>query len=115
LPLVEVMNRGALTRGEGCAIAAVGYSEAVLYNGLGEYRLALEAAARVGEPDVAHDAADRLSERTAALRSAWATGAALRSRALVADGAAAENLYRHPPGASSHGRSRARSIARAPR
>jgi len=30
LPLGEVMNRGALARGEGCAIAAVGYSEAVL-------------------------------------------------------------------------------------
>lgn len=118
LPLVDVMNRGALARGEGCAIAAVGYSEAVLYNGLGQYGLALEAAqkavatddivtsswtlyelveaaTRVGElVDVARDAADRLSERTAALTSLWATGAALRSRALVADGAAAEDLHR---------------------
>jgi DNA-binding CsgD family transcriptional regulator len=116
-PLVEVMNRGALDRGEGCAIAAVGYDEAVLYNGLGQYRLALEsaqkaiatddivtsswtlyelveAAARVGQGDVARDAANRLSERAAALTSAWAVGAALRSRALVADGAAAEDLYR---------------------
>ena len=117
LPLVDVMNRGALARGEGCAIAAVGYSEAVLYNGLGQYALALkaaqkaiatddivtsswalyelvEAATRAGEWDVARDAADRLSERTAALTSAWATGAALRSRALAADGAAAEDLHR---------------------
>ncbi len=117
LPLVDVMNRGALARGEGCAIAAVGYSEAVLYNGLGQYKLALEAAqkaiatddivtsswtlyelveaaARVGARDVARDAADRLSERTAALSSAWAIGAATRSRALVADGAAAEDLHR---------------------
>ncbi len=117
LPLVELMNCGALDRGEGCAIAAVGYDEAVLYNGLGKYRLALEAAqkaiatddivtsswalyelveaaARIGERDVARDAADRLSERTAALTSAWAVGAALRSRALVADGAAAEDLHR---------------------
>ena len=117
LQLIEVMNRGALARGEGCAIAAVGYDEAVLYNGLGQYKLALEAAqkaiatddivtsswtlyelveaaARVGERDVARDAADRLSERTAALTSAWAVGAALRSRALVADGAAAEDLHR---------------------
>jgi DNA-binding CsgD family transcriptional regulator len=117
LPLVEVMNRGALTRGEGCAIAAVGYDEAVLYNGLGQYKLALEAAqkaiatddivtsswtlyelaeaaTRAGERDVARDAADRLSDRTAALTSAWAVGAALRSRALVADGAAAEDLHR---------------------
>jgi ATP/maltotriose-dependent transcriptional regulator MalT len=112
-----VMNRGALTRGEGCAIAAVGYDEAVLYNGLGQYKLALEAAqkaiatddivtsswtlyelaeaaTRAGERDVARDAADRLSDRTAALTSAWAVGAALRSRALVADGAAAEDLHR---------------------
>ena len=118
LPLVDVMNRGALARGEGCAIAAVGYSEAVLYNGLGQYALALEAAqeaiatddvvtsswtlyelveaaARVGQRDVARDAADRLSERTARLTSAWAAGAALRSHALVADGAAAEELHRH--------------------
>ncbi len=117
LPLVEVMNRGAVARGEGCAIAAVGYSEAVLYNGLGQYRLALEAAqkaiatddivtsswtlyelveaaTRAGEWDVGRDAADRLSERTAALTSAWATGAALRSRALVAEGAAGEDLHR---------------------
>jgi DNA-binding CsgD family transcriptional regulator len=117
LPLVDVMNRGALARGEGCAIAAVGYSEAVLYNGLGQYGPALEAAqkaiatddivtsswslyelveagTRTGQWEAARAAADRLSERTAVLTSAWAKGAALRSRALVASGAAAEDLHR---------------------
>src|SRR4051794_1860634 len=117
LPLVEVMTNGALKRGEGCAIAAVGYSEALLYNGLGQYELALEAAqkatatddivtsswalyelveaaSRSGRPDLARDAARRLCERTAATDTAWAAGAAARSRALVAEGAAAEDLHR---------------------
>ncbi len=117
LPLVEVMTGSALTRGEGCAIAAVGYSEAVLYNGLGQYGAALEAAekatatddivtsswalhelveaaARSGRIELAREAADRLAERAAASGTPWAMGAAARSRALVADGEAAEELYR---------------------
>ncbi len=111
------MTTSALTRGEGCAIAAVGYSEAVLYNGLGQYGPAVEAAqkatatddivtsswalhelveaaARSGRPELARDAADRLSERAVASGTPWAMGAAARSRALVADGEAAEELYR---------------------
>ena len=117
LPLVEVMNRSALERGEGCAIPAVGYSEAVLHNGLGQYEPALEAAqkatatddivtsswslhelveaaSRCGRPEIAQEAADRLTRRAVASGTPWALGAAARSRALVADGAAAESLYR---------------------
>jgi DNA-binding CsgD family transcriptional regulator len=117
LTLVEVMDSSALARGEGCAIAAVGYAEAVLYNGLGQYGSAceaaqkatatddivtsswslhelVEAAARSGRPELAQDAADRLSERAVASGTAWAMGAAARSRALVAGGEAAEALYR---------------------
>jgi DNA-binding CsgD family transcriptional regulator/transposase len=116
LPLVDVMNSGALARGEGSAIAAVGYSEAVLYNGLAQYEAALEAAqkaiatddivtsswtlfelveaaTRTGQVDLGRQAAARLSERAVASGTAWALGAAARSRALVADGKAAEALH----------------------
>jgi DNA-binding CsgD family transcriptional regulator len=117
LTLAEEMTRGALARGEGCAIAAVEYDEAVLYNGLGEYARALdaaqraiatddivtsswalyelvEAASRSGQRELARDAVARLSERTSASGTAWAKGTEARSRALVADGDAAEELHR---------------------
>jgi DNA-binding CsgD family transcriptional regulator len=117
LALYEVMTRDARARGEGCAIAAAEYDLAVLYNGLGQYELALdaaqkatasddivtaswalyelaEAASRCGRPDVARHAADRLSERAIASGTPWAMGCELRSRALVEDGEAADNLYR---------------------
>jgi DNA-binding CsgD family transcriptional regulator len=117
LKLAEEMTRGAHARGEGCAIAAVEYDVAVLYNGLGEYAHALdaarraiatddivtsswalyeliEAASRSGQLDPARDAVDRLSERTSASGTAWAKGTEARSRALVEDGRAAEELHR---------------------
>ena len=117
LALYEVMTRDARARGEGCAIAAAEYDLAVLYNGLGQYELALdaaqkatasddivtaswalyelaEAASRCGRPDVARHAADRLSERAIASGTPWAMGCELRSRALVEDGEAADDLYR---------------------
>ena len=98
--LYEVMTSGARARGEGCAIAAAEYDLAVLYNGLGQYESALdaaqkatasddivtsswalyelvEAASRCGRPDVARDAADRLSER--AIASGTPMGAGMRS------------------------------------
>ena len=117
VPLAEEMNSSALERGEGCAIGAVGYSEAVLYNGLGQYGQALEAArkatatddivvsswslhelveaaVRAGRPDLARAAAERLTQRAAASGTPWALGAAARCLALVSDGPAAERLYR---------------------
>jgi DNA-binding CsgD family transcriptional regulator len=117
LALYEVMTSGARARGEGCAIAAAEYDLAVLYNGLGQYELALaaaqkatasndivtsswalyelaEAASRCGRPDVARDAAHRLSERAIASGTRWAMGCEARSRALVEEGEAAEDLYR---------------------
>ncbi len=115
--LVGAMIRGAHARGEGCAITAAHYAAAILYNGLGQYELALnsaqqaagaddiatsswalpelvEAASRFGQPDVARDAADRLMEHALASGTAWATGTAARSRALVEEGGSAEELYR---------------------
>jgi len=115
--LVEVMLAGALARGEGCLIAAAEYDEAVLYNGLGQYELALkaaqkahaaddivtsswalfelvEAASRSGRHEIARDAAERLAERTSVSGTAWAKGTEARSRALVEDGETADGLHR---------------------
>jgi len=87
--LVDAMKRGALERGEGCAIAAADHAEAILYNGLGQYDKALavaevvceyddigvlgwsltelvEAAVRSGQPARASDALQRLSAMTRA-------------------------------------------------
>src|SRR4051794_21839262 len=44
LELVDVMIGGAYSRGEGCAVTAADYATAVLFNGLGNYELAFEAA-----------------------------------------------------------------------
>jgi ATP/maltotriose-dependent transcriptional regulator MalT len=116
LELSERMTREARTRGEGCAITAAEYSKAVLYNGLGLYEQALDAAqkaaapdeiatspwalyelveagARSGQLDTARDAADRLSERTAASGTAWAIGMGARSRALAESGDSAEKEH----------------------
>ena len=42
--LTEHMVQGARARGEGAALTVAEYAQAVLYNGLGDYRLAAEAA-----------------------------------------------------------------------
>ena len=98
-------------------IAAAEYDEAVLYNGLGQYELALkaaqkahaaddivtsswalfelvEAASRSGRHEIARDAAERLAERTSVSGTAWAKGTEARSRALVEDGETADGLHR---------------------
>ena len=117
LSLAEVMTSGARARGEGCAITAADHGTAILYNGVGQYELALdaaqkaadagdiatsswalyelvEAASRCGEQKVARDAVDRLSERASASGTHWAKGTVARSCALVEHGEAAEELYR---------------------
>ena len=99
LTLFEVMTDGARARGEGCAIAAAEYDLAVLYNGLGQYELALdaaqkatasddivtsswalyelaEAASRCGRPDVARDAVG--SPLGASQRERYAMGDGMR-------------------------------------
>jgi len=115
--LVEVMTRGARSRGEGCAITAAEHGTAILYNGVGQYELALdaaqkaaaaddivtsswalyelvEAASRCGHQKVALNAVDRLSERASASGTDSAKGTVARSRALVEHGGAAEELHR---------------------
>jgi DNA-binding CsgD family transcriptional regulator len=93
------------------------YTTALLYNGLGRYSEALdaarrgsqhaellgyplwalpelaEAAARSGQPDLAASAVDRLSQTTTASGTDWGLGMEARSRALVSAGPVAEELY----------------------
>jgi DNA-binding CsgD family transcriptional regulator len=114
--LAEVMVRGAHARGEGTALTCADYAQAVLHNGLGDYARAadaahgasaadevaispwalyelVEAAVRGDQRERARTAADRLSGIAEASGSNWARGAAARSRALLASGRAAEDLY----------------------
>ena len=53
----------------------------------------VEAAARCGEPEEAGKALDRLAARVQASGAPWGLGLLARSRALLADDAAAEDLY----------------------
>jgi DNA-binding CsgD family transcriptional regulator len=54
----------------------------------------VEAAARSGDHDLATAAMERLAERTRAAGTDGALGVEARSRALVCEGSAAEELYR---------------------
>ena len=115
--LTAEITRGASARGEGVALTYAEYAAAVLGNGLGHYEAAagaahsasaagelvispwalnelVEAAVRSDQPDRAAAAADQLSSIAVAAGSDWARGAAARSRALVASGRAADELYR---------------------
>ncbi|MFD6346415.1 ATP-binding protein [Streptomyces roseolus] len=113
----DVATRASHERGEGRLANVTEYARAVLYNGLGQYESAVqasrpacdldepgfnswvpvefvEAAVRAGRRDLAVPVLERLSERTAASGTHWATGVELRSRALLTDGPAADELYR---------------------
>jgi DNA-binding CsgD family transcriptional regulator len=135
LNLVEVMIGGAQSRGEGCAVTAVEYATAILYNGLGEYELAfeaaqkaaaadeiatsswalcelVEAAARSGRQEIAHESLHQLRERTRASGTPWAKGTEARASALLEDGGSAERMHRE--GIEALGQSRmAAHLARA--
>src|SRR5262249_52151482 len=111
--LAEFGVQNATDRGEGRALSWGDYAHALLYNGLGEYDAALEAAraacehddlglvswalielieaaARTARPDLAAPALERLAERTQAGATDWALGIEARSRALHSTGEAAD-------------------------
>src|SRR3954453_20715990 len=135
LDLVEVMIAGAHSRGEGCAGTGAEYATAILYNRLGQYELAfeaaqnaaaadeiatsswalcelVEAAARSGRQEMARESLDQLRERTGASGTAWAKGTEARASALLEDGESAEDLHRE--GIQALGQSRmAAHLARA--
>jgi ATP/maltotriose-dependent transcriptional regulator MalT len=94
------------------------WASAVLYNGLARYEDAarsarqatsspvgfwvsewalpelVEAAMRVGDMELARDALERLAATTQPAGTDFALGIEARSRALLRDGSAADNLYR---------------------
>jgi len=115
--LVAAVTPGMLARGEGQWLTAADWATAVASNGLGQYDQALaaaeeaadadelglaawslaelvEAAARLGFPERAHDALDRLGELAKASGTDWASGLLARSQALVSEDATAEESYR---------------------
>lgn len=117
LDTIEHGINDVLARGEGRALAIADYASAVLYNGLGRYDSALaaalrvcehedmgifgwalselvEVAARAGQRDTAQQALERLTPRTRASATAWAAGIEARCRAVLADGTAADALFR---------------------
>ncbi|KRF32476.1 LuxR family transcriptional regulator [Nocardioides sp. Soil805] len=104
-------------RGTGTAVTWAEYASAVLHNGLGDYRTAMdsaalacesdelphsnfalpelvEAAVRAGRPAAAAAALDMLESRAGVSGTPWARGIAARSKALTSTGAASEEHYR---------------------
>jgi ATP/maltotriose-dependent transcriptional regulator MalT len=116
--LIAATIQQAIARGQGLAVRVAQWTAAVLYNGLARYEEAaaaarqvtandidpypqmwalpelVEAAARVGETDVARKALDRLVEMTQPAGTDWGLGTEVRSRALLSDGENADLLYR---------------------
>jgi len=116
--LIEAILRDGPPRGEGLAISAAEWANAVLNNGLGRYQEAAsaaqrasenhselghanwavveltEAAARSGMSETAAGAYRRLAEMTGVSGTDWALGVEARSHALLSTGEAAEGLYR---------------------
>ncbi|MBD0424733.1 AAA family ATPase [Streptomyces sp. TRM S81-3] len=112
-------DEGAARRGEGLGPVVGGWARAMLYNSLGRYEEAAEAAstagreyhqpemgvptwslveyieatARGGAPGRALDALERLTEVTGPSGSDWALGIEARCRALLDEGAEAESQY----------------------
>jgi DNA-binding CsgD family transcriptional regulator len=117
--LEQAMVSDATARGEGLAVTAAKWASAVLYNGLCRYGKALaaaqratedpnedyglrnwalaelvEAGVRAGVRPAAVDACRQLTEVTRGSGTDWALGVQARSRALLADGEEAGDLYR---------------------
>ncbi|WP_425953371.1 LuxR C-terminal-related transcriptional regulator [Xylanimonas sp. McL0601] len=107
----------AAERGEASLLAATGYVQGVLYNGLGRYAEALtasravidldgfnfvglslienvEAAVRCGDLDQAATSVARLDALTRVADTGWARGIQARCRALLSQGEEADHLYR---------------------
>ena len=116
--LTEARRADVLQRGEGLWLQGHDWGSAIRYNGLGRYDDALaaaeravtdphglglpiwalseliEAAVRAGKPERAVDPLAQLAEISEASATDWALGSHARSAALLAEGAAADALYR---------------------
>jgi DNA-binding CsgD family transcriptional regulator len=116
--MLEAKSKDFRAAGEGMGLTIMEWATAVLYNGLGRYEDALdaarrasedcselrfsawaltelvEAASRTGHDERAAPALLRLTQIARASGTEWALGVEARSRALMSDGEAAEGLYR---------------------
>ena len=116
--LIERMVQTAGARGLGRMVDIATYAKAVLYNGIGRYEVACdaarvafehrdhlgygpfavaelaEAASRTGDQGLVQDALAWLSERTQLTHTDWLLGIEARVRALVSEADAAEADYR---------------------
>lgn len=116
--LVDGVMAQAAAHGQGTAVQYAHWASSVLMNGLGRYEDALraavaaneqgsrlhiaswalseliEAATRTDHVSLAQDALEQLGEHIDGCDSDWARGQHARSSALLAEGDAAESLYR---------------------
>ncbi|MDA0164363.1 LuxR C-terminal-related transcriptional regulator [Solirubrobacter ginsenosidimutans] len=115
--LIRTTLGDAEARGEGIALTNAEFLSGGLYNALGRYEAALaavapaerfyregpaiwalteliEAAVRLGQPERARRAFERVRETTRAAGTDWALGIEARLLALLSDGDAADALYR---------------------
>lgn len=116
--LVDATVAAVTERGEGNGLTVAWWAEAVLHNGFGSARKALEAASRAaafppelasanwalielveaatrcGAVETAAEAAADLAELTTSSGTDWALGLAARARALVSGPAESETWYR---------------------
>jgi DNA-binding CsgD family transcriptional regulator len=117
--LIESVRKEAVPLGQGAVIQLADWAVAILCNGLGRYQEAvaaaqdasddgpeelftsawramelLEAATRCDDRELAGIALERIVAATAFARTDSALGVLARSRALLSDGAAADELYR---------------------
>jgi DNA-binding CsgD family transcriptional regulator len=114
--LIRTTIGDAEARGEGIALTNAEFLSGGLYNGLGRYEAALaavlpaerfyregpaiwalteliEAAVRLGQPERARRAFERIQETTRAAGTDWALGIEARLGALLSDGDDADALY----------------------
>jgi DNA-binding CsgD family transcriptional regulator len=116
--LIHTIITDAQAAGQHNGIRAAHRCSAILHNGLGRYELAqaeaqraadekpmlhasmlalpelIEAASRTGQTPLAAAALSQLAEVTSVSQTDWSQGTYARCRALLADGADAENWYR---------------------
>lgn len=115
--LIDATLTDVARRGEGNGITVASWADALLNNGIGDYRRALtaaqratadptalgsanwalaelvEAAVRSGRSEIAAEAYHRLAEMTGCSGTAWALGIRARAGALLSDDDTAERLY----------------------
>ena len=127
--LIAAVAERAAPGEQGQASTIGQWAAAVLYNGLARYEKAasaarraasealypwtmwalpelVEAAARSGDAELARDALERLAEATRPCGTDFALGIEARCRALLSEGASADDLYREAVGRLSRTRLR---------